>query len=310
MRLLFSVIAFTLLSCSKQHSFVLKEDKYRVTIPKGTKLVSENFFADINETSNKEYKTYIEWLRKVYGTSSLHYKSALIDSSVFAKSYEPKYGEPHIALSEYYFKHPGFDDYPIVGINLAQAQGYCNWKSEVLTKEILTAKGLISEFIDSDTRHFSIESYLKGEADWINARKEVPIVKFKIPSSSEWEELAGINTQFRLGVNLKDTLKWKNRRAYAFITRDKLEDTISFGHFEESNLQAPVGSAMPNVYGLYNSIGNVSELVSDTGISKGGNFKMFSDNINIDGQNEFFEPNYWTGFRCVCSYEITKINGS
>lgn len=277
-------------------------------------MISGNFYADINETSNKEYRSYLSWLKKVHGESSQYYNDALLDTTVFRKCYEPRFGEPYIAWGYYYFYHPGFDDYPVVGVDLLQAHNYCSWKTNVYAKALLTEKGLITNFVDSNKAHFTIEKYLQGGFDWIDKMEVLPIEKFKIPSSKEWEELAGINSEFRLGVNLSDTLKRINRNRRAFVTRDILvqDPHFSIGGRRNYENQAPaaVNSSVQNVFGLHNTVGNVSELVSNEGLSKGGNFKSDSDEITLEANNQFNEPNHWTGFRCICKYELPKTKES
>ena len=37
------------------------------------------------------------------------------------------FNEPYV---EYYYRHPSFNEYPVVGVNWLQAQDYCVWRTD------------------------------------------------------------------------------------------------------------------------------------------------------------------------------------
>ena len=47
---------------------------------------------------------------------------------------------------------------------------------------------------------------------------------------------------------------------------------------------APVGAYWPNDLGIYNMSGNVAEMISEKGVTKGGSYKDKTDGLKIDAQ--------------------------
>lgn len=309
MRTLLLITILVLTSCSAVNIIFLENNEYKLDTPEGTAIVSDNLFSSITETSNDEYKSYLEWLGRIYGYNSQNYLEALPDTLVFQKHTNPQYGEPYIPAGKYYFHHPGFNDYPIVGIDLKQATAYCNWKTIVETKDILTKKNLIEEILHPDSsNHFTIQRYLDGSFDWIRKQQEIPFPSYQVPNSDEWETIAGKYSGFTYGVDSIEFFNSKPRDKHKglFHTQDQKDSYGPHMSVYVLSLQASVESYSENVFGLRNTIGNVSEIVRDSSISKGGSFKAFVKDIGINGSEEFIEPNYWTGFRCVCKYELLK----
>ena len=67
-------------------------------------------------------------------------ESALPDTLVWRS--ELSYNEP---LVEYYFRHPGFNNYPVVGVSWRQAYDYCLWRSDRVNEGILMNKNFVSK---------------------------------------------------------------------------------------------------------------------------------------------------------------------
>ena len=51
------------------------------------------------------------------------------DTTVWINDFSNAYNEPYARL---YFSHPGYDDYPVVGISWEQASYFCVWRTEFL----------------------------------------------------------------------------------------------------------------------------------------------------------------------------------
>jgi hypothetical protein len=68
------------------------------------------------------------WLYKTYGqdpTTLPIYKAALPDTLVWRRNLA--YNEPYV---EMYFRHPAYNNYPVVGVSWKQAMAFCNWRSK------------------------------------------------------------------------------------------------------------------------------------------------------------------------------------
>src|SRR5690242_18474881 len=98
---------------------------HRVTVP--------SFYIDETEVSNVNYREYTYWLGRVFGqTYPKVYYSALPDTLVWRS--QLAYNEP---LVEYYFRHPAYNDFPVVGVTWEQAAKFCKWRSDRVNEMLL-----------------------------------------------------------------------------------------------------------------------------------------------------------------------------
>ncbi len=63
---------------------------------------------------------------------------------------------------------------------------------------------------------------------------------------------------------------------------------------------APVIAYEKTILGLHNMIGNVSEMVSEKGISKGGSWMHLIEECRVGKDINYQRAEPWLGFRCVC----------
>ena len=103
-----------------------------------------SFYMDRTEVANVHYREYLYWLTKVFDPSDPANQpildAALPDTLVWRS--ELSYNEP---LVEYYFRHPGFNDYPVVGVSWRQASDYCLWRSDRVNEGMLLDKGFVNK---------------------------------------------------------------------------------------------------------------------------------------------------------------------
>lgn len=125
------------------------------------RITVSSFYIDENEVSNVNYREYLFWLSRVYGESFPDvYRGALPDSLVWRS--ELAYNEP---LVEYYFRHPAYNDYPVVGVSWKQATDYAKWRSNRVNEKLLMDAGLLSNadiMNQADDNTFDSKAYLAG----------------------------------------------------------------------------------------------------------------------------------------------------
>lgn len=221
------------------------------TTPK--KIHVRSFFMDETEVTNSEYFLYVQYMKDVFPPSEEQYKhiynSTLPDTLVWRKSL----GNTDI-LTENYFRHPAYADYPVVGVTWTQANEYCKWRTNAVNLKKLIDKGHIKNIFESDSiRNFfdtdrflaDSESLFEGDSTIYkrgvrtrNIRKQgearpakdafqgrkitqadgILQQKFRLPTEAEWEFAAKAVVENREYNNIR------GRKKYAWdgkYTREK-----------------------------------------------------------------------------------------
>lgn len=234
--------------------------------PPGTIQVAESLFADKAEISNFCWQEYEYWTKAIYGANSKEHLATLPDTLVWREKLA--YNEPYV---QYYYRHPAYKDYPVVGISYEQALAYCKWRTD-----------RVKAF-----------SSLKGDF-------KCPNFEYRLPTKAEWEKLAESSTGF-LSNNGKNE---KGRYRLNFCHPDSTGDCMSE---DNADVTAPVYSYWKNRLGLYNLLGNVAEMVEEKGICKGGSWRNRLEQCRVGKEQQYTKAEAWVGFRCVCEVKQKEI---
>lgn len=240
----------------------------------------------INETITRPLSSLFDFL---------HSKIVNIypDTTVWVNDFNNSYNEPYMRM---YFSHPGYNDYPVVGVTWEQASAFCDWRT------VYYKMGQIS-----------------------NSREIEP---YRLPTEGEWEFAArNGRTENKYPWDIDGTADVKG----CFMANFKPGEG---NYTKDGNLiTARVASYSPNRFGLYDMAGNVAEWTSTTyteagslnmndlnpqysynaakedpyaikkKVVKGGSWKDVGTFIRGDMRESEYQnqPRSYIGFRCVRS---------
>jgi len=215
------------------------------------------------------------------------------DTTVWVNDFNNSYNEPYMRM---YFSHPGYSDYPVVGVTWEQASAFCEWRTMY---------------------------YRMGMSS-----KDRDIEPFRLPTEGEWEFAArNGRSENKYPWDTDETMTDKG----CFMANFKPGEG---NYTKDGNLiTSKVGTYSPNVFGLYDMAGNVAEWTSTTyteagskemndlnpqysynaaredpyakkkKVIKGGSWKDAGRFIRGDMRDSEYQnqPRSYVGFRCVRS---------
>lgn len=251
--LLFSIALFSV-------AFIYPPKK--AFVPPGTVKINDTLYFDEAEVTNFCWREFENWIKAKYGANSKEHINTLPDTLVWRQKNSSN--EPYV---QYYYRHPAYKDYPVIGISYEQAVAYCKWRTERVKEFIyLSKKNITTQF------------------------------EYRLPTKSEWEFASnnGVGYFNNRGLNEKGKITSNHRWA-----KDDYEAKNGYQH-NYPEVTAPVYSYWKNLFGIYNMIGNVAEMVSEKGISKGGAWCHLLEQCRVGKEITYEKPTAWLGFRCVC----------
>ncbi len=249
-----------------------------------------SFYMDQTEVRNVDYREYLHWISRVFVDYPEVYRNARPDTLVWRRPMA--YNEPYV---KYYFRHPSYNEYPVVGVSWLQATDYCTWRTDRVNERILIREGILNPDPNQvNEENFNTESYLAGQYEGMvnenlpdldpnNETRRVRLEdgmllpRYRLPTEAEWEyaALAVIGNSYEERVYERRIYPWDghNVRMDEKSNRGQMRANFVRGRGDlmgvagdlndNATIPAPVESYWPNDYGLYCMAGNVNEWVQD-----------------------------------------------
>ncbi|MCH2232116.1 MAG: formylglycine-generating enzyme family protein [Crocinitomicaceae bacterium] len=165
-----------------------------------------------------------------------------------------------------YHWHPAYVDYPVVNISHEAAKAYCAWLTQQYNKQ---------------------------------RKRNYEEVLFRLPTEEEWMKAASSN-QSDVVYGLQGDKLQNEKGCYLSNLNPEKENQLADGGF----YTVKVESYCANDLGLFNTIGNVAEMIDMPGVAKGGSWYNDPKEAKIKSQLRYKGPDPGIGFRVVM--EVVK----
>ncbi|RXR34892.1 gliding motility lipoprotein GldJ [Flavobacterium piscinae] len=136
----------------------------------------QSFFMDESEVTNLMYMEYLDWLKRIFDPNDENYTNiyngALPDTLVWRNRLG--YNE---TMTNNYLRHPGYKDYPVVGVNWIQAVEFCKWRTDRVNEDILEKNKYLkkdAKLTDASAeKSFSTETYINTPSQAFGGDEEI-----------------------------------------------------------------------------------------------------------------------------------------
>lgn len=266
------------------------------------KVTVSSFYMDETEVRNVDYREYLYWLKRVFVDLPEVPKKALPDTLVWRSRLG--YNEPFV---EYYFRHPAYQNYPVVGVNWLQANDYCSWRTDRVNEMILIREGILNvDPNQTGENNFNSDAYLAKQYEG-DVKQDIPdldpnndtrkvrledgilLPKYRLPTEAEWEFAATalIGSTVDERIYERRMYPWSGHHTRNPNGNDRGKMMANFvrgrGDYmgvagslnDNADITAPVLSYWPNDNGLYCMAGNVNEWVQD--VYRASSFEDFDE---------------------------------
>lgn len=249
-----------------------------------------SFYMDETEVKNVDYREYLFWLRRVYKDYPEVFRRSLPDTLVWRSPMG--FNDPYV---QYYFRHPSYNNYPVVGVSWIKANDFCLWRTDRVNEQLLIDEGELNPDPNQlNENNFNTEAYLANMYEGVvnqlreslnpeqserrtNFEDGLLLPSYRLPTEAEWEfaayALRGTTFEERIyerriypwdGHNVRNSGKKYRGEMMANFVRGRGDLMGVAGNLNDNgSITVDVRSYWPNDYGLYCMAGNVNEWVLD-----------------------------------------------
>jgi gliding motility-associated lipoprotein GldJ len=182
----------------------------------------QSFYMDETEVTNMMYLEYLDWIKRVYPPTEENFRAIYYGALPDTLVWRNRLGFNEI-MTENYLRHPGYAEYPVVGVSWIQAVEFANWRSDRVNEYNLESAGYLKrdakttdvnaestfntdtyinapsltyggneEIINPERGRRNAQTDADGNPTHIYATTETGIIspKYRLPTETEWEYAA------------------------------------------------------------------------------------------------------------------------
>lgn len=193
-----------------------------ITVNEKENVIISKDTAYITDEGNIVRETITRPLSSEYDFLNTYIVNIYPDTTAWVNDFDNAYNEPYMRL---YFSHPGYNEYPVVGVSWEQATAFCVWRTQYLKQ------GLQIQYLEP----------------------------YRLPTEAEWEYAARAGDSEAIFPWDGDKPMARKGCFYANF-KPQEGDYLKDGNL----ITSQVAIYPPNDFGLYDMAGNVSEWTSSS----------------------------------------------
>tara|TARA_R110001599_G_scaffold261080_2_gene461425 strand:- start:2462 stop:3718 length:1257 start_codon:yes stop_codon:yes gene_type:complete len=244
-----------------------------------------SFLMDSEEITNNEYRQFLNFIDTISQDPNEQYWTQQVKQDVTPN---PNVWDTEFAyhmgdkMTQYYFSHQAFDDYPVVGVSWESAAKFTEWRTEHLNigreddyfgtgggglfggKKNKNADPAGAQGLGGPGQLGAQPQANQGQGNQTNStfKSTLPVEarypNFRLPTEAEWEYSARGGREI---IKYPWGGPYTKNKSGCFLANFK----PGRGNYDDDGYPytAPVNSFLPNGFNLYNMAGNVAEWCLD-----------------------------------------------
>lgn len=136
----------------------------------------QSFYMDETEVTNLMYLEYLDYLKRVYPPEDPTYKNIYLGALPDTLVWRNRLGYAEM-MTQNYLRHPGYAEYPVVGVSWIQAVEFAKWRTDRVNELFLEQEGYIKRDakineVTADA-NFSTDTYINAPSQTYGGNEEI-----------------------------------------------------------------------------------------------------------------------------------------
>jgi gliding motility-associated lipoprotein GldJ len=136
----------------------------------------QSFYMDETEVTNLMYLEYLDYLKRVYPPEDPSYKNIYLGALPDTLVWRNRLGYAEM-MTQNYLRHPGYAEYPVVGVSWIQAVEYAKWRTDRVNELFLEESGYIKRGaktteVTADA-NFSTDTYINAPSQTYGGNEDI-----------------------------------------------------------------------------------------------------------------------------------------